>query len=275
MRGKTLLIPMIALALCHCTKETAQEGHLVIDGWIENGRPPVVTLTSSLVVGSQNQWDKEDLAGSVVTDAQVTISDGTRSVVLTGTQVTDYFLPFVYTTSSLVGEPGKQYTITVRSGGREVSAATTLPTPVTLEEIWAEEVEDGSYAIHCRFSPRRGEYYGFFTRREGKKEAYLPAFMSLVDGDAASARVDMTLTSGIDISSSSRHQQYFASGETVSVRFCSIDRSVYDFWKGYQDAWLLTHNPFFPVSTDVPTNVLGGYGLWAGYSCSYYTITIP
>lgn len=275
MRGKPLLGLLLAFLLCHCAKDTVQEGHLVIDGWIENGRPPVVTVTSSLVVGNQNQWDKEDLAGSVVTDAEVTLSDGTRSVVLTGIPAPDYFPPFVYTTSSLLGEPGKSYTLTVRSGGREVSSTTLLPTPVMLEDIWAEEVEEGSYAIHCRFTPRRGEYYGFFTRREGKELSFLPAFMSLVDGDAVSAQVDMVLTSGIDISSSSRHQQYFAPGETVSVRFCSIDRQVYDFWKGYEDAWLLTHNPFFPVSTDVPTNVRGGYGLWAGYSSSYYEVLIP
>lgn len=275
MRAKAIILAGLVLTLCQCTKETVQEGHLVIDGWIENGCPPVVMVTSSLVVGTQNQWDKDDLAGSVITDAEVLLSDGEKSVVLTGIPAPEYFPPFIYTTKELLGEPGKTYTLKVRSGKQELSSATALAAPSALDKVWAEQVEEGSYLIHCRFTPRKGECYGFFTRREGKELMYLPAFMSLIDGDAVDGVVDMALTSGIDISSSSRHQQYFSSGERVSLRFCSIDRRVYDFWKGYEDAWLLTHNPFFPVSTDVPTNITGGYGLWAGYSCTYYELLIP
>lgn len=274
MKRKPLSLLLLAF-ICCCTHLTEDEERIVIDGWIENGRPPVMTVSASLVVGRHQQWDKDDLAESVLTDAEVTISDGEKSVILTGMAAPDYFPPFIYTTPDLQGEPGKTYSLKVRCGNREVSATTMLPLPAELDLVQAEQVEAGAYVIHCRFTPRKGAYYAFFTRREEKEKTFLPAFMSLIDGDSVLSEVDMRLTSGIDITSSSRHEQYFSSGERVSLRFCVIDRRAYDFWKGYEDAWLLTHNPFFPVSSDIPTNVTGGYGLWAGYSSSYYEIVIP
>ena len=272
---KHLLLPLAALVFCHCSKETVPEGNLVVDGWIENGRPPVVMLTRSIVVGKQKQWDMEDMTGRVITDARVTVSDGEKEYVLTGMPSEEHFPPFVYSTTGLLGEPGKSYTLTVRSGEREATARVALPRTAEMDRLEPLPMEGGGYALRCRFKPLKGQYYGFFTRREGKELMFLPAFMSLVNGDTAAPEMEIILTSGVDITSSSRHKMYFESGETVSVRFCTIEREVYEFWKGYEDAWLFTHNPFFPVSSDVPSNIRGGYGLWAGYSSTYYQLTIP
>ena len=165
---KHLLLPLAALVFCHCSKETVPEGNLVVDGWIENGRPPVVMLTRSIVVGKQKQWDMEDMAGRVITDARVTVSDGEKEYVLTGMPSEEHFPPFVYSTTGLLGEPGKSYTLTVRSGEREAMARVALPRTAEMDRLEPLPMEGGGYAIRCRFKPLKGQYYGFFTRREGK-----------------------------------------------------------------------------------------------------------
>ncbi len=104
---------------------------------------------------------------------------------------------------------------------------------------------------------------------------FLPAFLTLVDGDAVSSEVELTILAGMDLTSSGHYDQLFHSGETVHVRFCTMDRRSYEFWRGYEEAWMLTHNPFFPVTSGVPSNVEGGYGCWAGYGASFFQVDIP
>ena len=267
---KVLPIILAALMCCFCRPDPIDE-HLVIDGWIDDGGFPVVIVTSSLPV-TQRSWTIDDIGGHVLHLATVNVSDGENSVTLTGMKNDNYFPPYIYTTTHIRGEAGKTYSLTVRYGKTEATATTTIPAPQALTAISAVP-EGGGYAVRCSFTPAAGSYYTFFSRREGVDKMYLPSFLSLVDGDAAAAPVEVGVLRGIDVNSDTGYPSPFGAGDQVSVRFCVCDEVTYDFWRGYEESWLLTHNPFVPVNSGVHSNVSGGYGLWAGYGATTYTIT--
>jgi hypothetical protein len=73
---------------------------------------------------------------------------------------------------------------------------------------------------------------------------------------------------------SSQGNKYFAIGDTVSIKFCTIDKAHYDFWNSFQDEVLNTSNPFASSLSSVKSNVTNGLGIWGGYGASYYTIII-
>ena len=275
--GRFLSLPALALtvALAACTAEAPVAEHLVVDGWIEDGGYPVVILTSSVPVGDE-PLALEDLQSHVLKWATVSVSDGENTVFLTGMKNDDYFPPYIYTSYAMKGQAGKKYSLKVRYGETEVSAETTVPAPQSLDTLLAVSTLDG-YAIQARFQPQQDGYYFFFARRAAADSTYLPCMYTLIDGSAVSGQeVSVNMMRGFEILSSEEYGTgIFKSGEHVSVRFCTMDKFSYEFWKGYQEEWVFTHNPFFPALSNAPSNVTGGYGAWVGYGASFYEIDIP
>ena len=263
------LVLVSSVALTGCAPEPVDE-HIVIDGWIEDGGYPIVILTSSLSVEEGAVWSQDNLRKHVLTTATVTVSDGENSVVLMGKKDDRYFPPYIYTTSWLKGEAGKTYSLHVKYGRTEATAVTTIPAPQPLLGITSVPEGDG-YNVYCRFAAQPGSYYTFFSMRVGKDKTYLPSFLTQIDGSTVSGESNTLVMKGYDITSSEKHENLYAAEDQVSIRFCTIDRATYDFWKGYEESWLFSHNPFFPVTSGVPSNITGGYGLWAGYGATYAT----
>ena len=110
---------MLLLCLSGCAEvELPQSApQIVVEGWIEDGYHPIVMLTTTVPIG-ESVTDLNELKKFVINWGKVTISDGENSVVLTGRRDDDYFPPYIYTTSSMTGQAGKTYTITVESNGQ-------------------------------------------------------------------------------------------------------------------------------------------------------------
>ena len=81
----------------------------------------------------------------------------------------------------------------------------------------------------------------------------------------------MTLNRGFDVTSED-YSMWFDEGDEVHIKFCTMDDDSFEFWNGYEETWLLSRNPIFPVTTGVHSNVEGGYGCWCGYGATYYTV---
>ena len=87
------ILPFLACCLIACddsdlTVDTPQS--VVVEGWIENGEFPIVIITKTLPVTTEYQ-DMSDLSDYLVRWAKVTVSDGERSVVLTGLYDESYY----------------------------------------------------------------------------------------------------------------------------------------------------------------------------------------
>jgi hypothetical protein len=65
----------------------------------------------------------------------------------------------------------------------------------------------------------------------------------------------------------------FWKGDTVVVKFCTIDPAHRDFWQTFQMAGSSGGPYANPVQ--IKTNIVGGLGIWGGYGSVYHTIYIP
>ena len=270
-----LLLACLCLG-CEETEVKQVPPQLVVEGWIDSGGFPIVKLTTTVPVSKQAQ-STDSLDRFLVRWAKVTVSDGTREVVLTGMPNRDYFPPYIYTTSEMRGEVGKTYTLKVDYQDFHAHAVTTIPKPVALSRISAEEIPlyPGWFKLRIDFKddPTTTDYYKVFVRLYGEKydfhstyfgtynDRLLPTQASLLVENARQNVVNPTAT-------------FFKRYEIVNIKFCHIDSVSYDFWKsmdGYQSEG---RNPLFNAMQNIRSNIQGGLGYWCGYGASYYAYQI-
>ena len=282
---KTLRHISAVVMLLFCLLGCAEVGlpqpvpQIVVEGWIEDGYNPIVMLTTSVPIG-ESVTDLKELEKFVINWGKVTISDGEKSVVLSGRRNNDYFPPYIYTTSSMTGQAGKTYTITVEYSGRTVTAQTTIPVDAPLEYIKgvASEENPDNFQLVGGLKDNRNskDYYKFFVKVSGKDSTYVSSFLGLTD-DAVLQ--DKTEIAELPINNGSRRSDqrmttYFSAEDRVIVKFCTLDQTSWQYWNDFEEIQSLSRNPFFPVSTSIRSNVKGGLGYWAGYGSRYYVVSI-
>lgn len=250
---------------------------LVVEGWIDAGGAPVV-LISRTIAPSESMKDEAEILTKVVSYAKVRVSDGSRTVELKGQRNDDYFPPYIYTTDEMTGETGKSYRLEVDYPGINAWAETSIPEPWEVErfEVEVSAKTDSLYVLsaYIRNNPSGGNYYKFFTRVQGGGSCWNSSFLGLVDERVFSDEViSVPVARGWGLLEKYR-QPLFRKGEKVEVRFCTVNETTYNYWKGYDDITALARNVFFPVSENVPGNIHGALGLWAGYGASYYSVEI-
>ena len=255
----------------------ADAPQIVVEGWIEEDGFPVVIVTTSVPVSSEYQeW--ESLEDHLVRWAKVSVSDGESEVVLTGKVNKDYFPPYIYTTSRIMGEAGKTYSLKVEYGGRVETAQTTIPAKVPLEYVKVVEREDG-YGIVAGLSddPASKDYYKFFVMVEGVDSSYVSSFLGLVDDEVLGTGVtDVAVNSSFvtNFATIERSPVSYTKDDVVRVRFCTMDETSFNYWSDYDDVSSLSTNPFFPVNKKIRSNISSGMGYWAGYGSSYYRVSV-
>lgn len=275
-------VVMLLLCLTGCAEVGLPQPvpQIVVEGWIEDGYNPIVMLTTTVPIG-ESVTDLKELEKFVINWGKVTISDGEKSVVLSGRRNNDYFPPYIYTTSSMTGQPGKTYTITVEYSGRTVTAQTTIPEDVPLEyiRVAASEENPDNFQLVGGLKDNRNskDYYKFFVKVSGKDSTYVSSFLGLTD-DAVLQ--DKTEIAELPINNGSRRSDqrmttYFSAEDRVIVKFCTLDQTSWQYWNDFEEIQSLSRNPFFPVSTSIRSNVKGGLGYWAGYGSRYYVVSIP
>lgn len=261
---------------CEETEVKQVPPQLVVEGWIDSGGFPIVKLTTTVPVSKQAQ-STDSLDRFLVRWAKVTVSDGTREVVLTGMPNRDYFPPYIYTTSEMRGEVGKTYTLKVDYQDFHAHAVTTIPKPVALSRISAEEIPlyPGWFKLRIDFkdNPTTTDYYKVFIRLYGENQDFhstnfgtyndrlLPIQASLLVENARQNVVNPTAT-------------FFKRYEAVNIKFCHIDSVSYAFWKSFDDYQREGRNPLFNSMQNIRSNIQGGLGYWCGYGVSYYLYQI-
>lgn len=261
---------------CEETEVKQVPPQLVVEGWIDSGGFPIVKLTTTVPVSKQAQ-STDSLDRFLVRWAKVTVSDGTREVVLTGMPNRDYFPPYIYTTSEMRGEVGKTYTLKVDYQNFHAHAVTTIPKPVALSRISAEKIplypEWFKLRIDFKDDPATTDYYKVFVRLYGEKydfhstyfgtynDRLLPIQASLLVENARQNVVNPTAT-------------FFKHYEIVNIKFCHIDSVSYAFWKSFDDYQSEGRNPLFNSMQNIRSNIQGGLGYWCGYGASYYAYQI-
>ena len=281
-KGRKLIIAaLVALSACQGQPPAVvQEDHLVVEAWICSGQPPMVQLTSSIQPREQNQ-DVDALDEHVIRRAKVSISDGENEVTLTGMPWKGCLPPYVYTTSRMIGEEGKTYTLTVETSTHKARAVTTIPAAVPLTSMVTERYgeRERAWLIRAYFTDRPGEhnYYKFFSRVHGVDSTFYPTRLNLIDDEQLPDGADASalILRGARVFSETEVHSFFPAGTTVHLRFCSMNEDMAGVWRTFDTDAIQASIPILSSYNNVPGNVEGALGYFAGYGCTEYSITMP
>jgi hypothetical protein len=292
---KTVLMSFLSLVLLSCEKSVDfdlndAEPVLSVDASIETNEAPVVILTRSLNYFSTVTADV--IGQSVIRDAQVFIRSGSTvyplrrfDVVLGGN------VPFSFYSSDpsrpqefLRGEEGKQYTLQINWAGRQYQASTSIPVlRKKVDSLWWEKVpgapDTSTRAVllgRVTDPPGFGDYIRYFTRVNSG--AFFPGINSVFDDLLVNGTTyDIPIDKGVDRNSEIDFDNFvfFRKGDTVTLKFCNIDKATYDFWRTTEFSYQSIGNPF-----STPTKILGNIsngalGYFGGYATQFRTIIIP
>jgi hypothetical protein len=251
---------------------------IVIDGWIDYGQFAKVLLTSNSAYFST--IDSASIRALVLTRAKVILTDGEKSEILILRKNENYFPPFIFEGNEIIGDTGKTYTLTAEYGGKSAWACTTIPPAVKLDTVYfkleSESDSLGTIYVEFRDPPGVKNYYRILTMRIGKDLRYYSTMiMAMDDALFSGQKFGFSLSRGPDSFLSSAGNEYFKLGDSVSIKFCTIDKTQYDFWKSFQNEVLNVSNPFASSLSTINSPVQGdGLGIWGGYGVSYYTLKI-
>jgi hypothetical protein len=251
---------------------------IVIDGWIENNQYAKVLLTRNTPYFSS--LDSASIRELILSRAKITISNGDTSEILTLRKNEEYFPPYVFEGNEIKGEIGKTYTVTAEYGGRKAFATTSIPSPVKLDTLYfiKKENSDSLGKIFLEFTdpPETSNYYRILSQVKGKDRRYYSSMiMGISDIFFSGQKFGFSIFRGQEAYLSEGNDEYFRLGDTVSIKFCTIDKAHYEFWSSFQDEILNTGNPFASSLLVIRSNIEGdGLGIWGGYGVSFYSYII-
>lgn len=286
-------IVLLALLFTGCERDIKfklkeEEPKLVIEATIENGRPPLVSLTNS--VDYFSVISPQILASSFVHGADVFVSNGSVTHKLKeystplggGYNLYYYSIDSANLSTAFFGELNKSYTLKILAAGKEYTASTTIPRITKIiDSIWwkpAPAQTDMSkivVMVKATDPPGFGDYVRYFTKRN--REPFLPPINSayddlFVDGTTYQLPVDP----GVDRNNPPKDDdKFFRRGDTLQFKLSNIDKATFDFWRTMEYSYQSVGNPF-----STPTKVLGNIsgnalGYFGGYATQYRTLIIP
>ena len=276
-----ILLIICILAVSGCKEELTlniplPDDKIVIDGWIDRGQFAKVILTRNSPYFSS--IDSASIRDLILSSAKVTLTDGEKTEFLILRKNEDYFPPYVFEGNEIIGDTGKTYTLTAEYGGKTAWASTTIPEEVKLDSLcFTLNVGDDKLGkIYLEFTdpPVTKNYYRILAKRIGKDKRYLsPMMMGLDDKFFSGQKFGFSMSRGPESFLSSLGNLYYKIGDTISIKFCTIDKAHYEFWRSFQDEVLNASNPFASSLQEIKSNVQGdGLGVWGGYGVSHYIL---
>ena len=283
---------------------------ICVEGKIEPGYPPYVILTYNMPYFGPK--DVNAMQNIFVHNAVVNVSNGTTTVALTEycTQnLPDSILPIVaaftgvdtaslkafnyclYTTfnTAVWGVTGATYNLSISADGKSLTSTTSILTPIPLDSIWYKYIKAnvdgdslGYVFAHLTDPSVSGNCYRWLAMRQGKDYSFVAPPGSVFDDkfingqsfDFAYNRGSVPNSTAED--DNNEEEGYFKIGDTVIVKYCTIDRATFDFFRQVDVAVYSQGNPFSAPSS-VPTNVYpreDALGIWCGYGTYLDTVIL-
>lgn len=308
MKNKIIILLSIAIfCLPSCEEqifpETNLEPQLVVEGYIEGGEvptPPFVALTRS--VSFSENGSEVSTENLFVHDAIITVSDGTEEVQLEELcweeltraeqeQAVELFdfdadsigINFcIYTNRNLemMGEIGKTYDLRIQAEGKELTATTTIPPHVPIQNLYFQRRSGDNSPLFFDLiatiadEPGRADFYRYFTSTNGSLMS--PPLGSVADDAIFDGQTfEFPLAESevyADPEPATEDYAFFNLGDTILLRWTNLDEAHFDFWNTAEFN-RLNQGPFGSY-TVIDGNVEGGLGIWGGYSNSYYDLVV-
>jgi hypothetical protein len=280
------------LGFSSCQKEVhlnlaSSPPQLVVEGAVETGLPPYVFLTTTISYFAK--VDLTTLQNSYVHGANVTVSDGSQTITLreysldtaAGAKIYFYTIDTASLSNVMLGKVGSFYKLTINWNGSTYTSTTKIPAVKGLDTLWFADplfrnsrTPDSAKELYGNYSDpdTPGNYVRYYTKRNSEPFYAGQLFSDeVVNGKKIG---DLALPAGFLQTENAKPDSllYFYPGDTVVLKWCEIDKGVYDFWNTWQFANNAIGNPFAsPIN--IQTNISGGaLGIWAGYGSVYDTL---
>jgi len=260
---------------------------LTVDAQIENDRAPLVVLTKSF-----SYYDKINpalLANSFVRNAEVYMSNGS-----TTHRLKEYAVPilpgisaYYYSTDSsnlataFEGRLNSSYTLKIISEGKEYNAVTNIPASVNFpDSLWFKkapmnpDTNKRVLVMRATDPPGRGNYVRYFTKKNNSP--FLPGENVFDDQVIDGTTYEIQLPEGIDRNDPVKSDSaFYKRGDTVTLKFCAINKASYTFWNTWEFAYQSIGNPFSQPNKVIGNISNGALGVFVGYGAGYKTLVAP
>jgi hypothetical protein len=290
MKKWMLVFGIVALYSCEKNidfnlKESAPV--LTVDAEIENGRAPRVVLTKSF--SYYQKIDASLLSTSFVRNAEVYISNGTLThklreypyPIIPGVNAYYYSLDTASLSTAFLGELNKTYTLRIVAEGKEYNAVTSIPAQVNFpDSLWFKRAPQNPdtlkrvMVMRATDPPGRGNNVRYFTKRNS--EPFLPGENVFDDQVIDGTTYEIQLPQGIDRNNrASEDSSFYVKADTVTLKFCAIDKASYTFWNTWEFAYQSIGNPFAQPNKVIGNISNGALGIFVGYGAGYRTLIVP
>jgi Domain of unknown function (DUF4249) len=284
------VIALLAFFFTSCEKNVdlnlkSAEPVLVVDAQIEDGQPPVVVLTKSL--GFFSNINAQILANAFVHNADVYVSNGTLTHKLREypLQLAPGLTAFFYSNDLLtpatmfMGQLNKGYTLRIVSEGQEYTSNTFIPNnDLKLDSIWVKPVPFSVDTLKRNLNFRGTDPIGlgnsgrYFTKKNS--EQYLPGENSVFDDQVIDGQsFNSQIPQGIDRNDKKTGEDiFFTKGDTITLKWCNINRATYTFWNTWEFAFQSIGNPFAQPNKVLGNISNGALGAFCGYAVKTKTV---
>lgn len=274
---------LITGVLFSCSKEKPVTGNssLVVEGWIENGDYPVVLVSESFMVQDGKTIHAADIVEHIAKWAKVSVSDGDKTVVLTGMADSRYFPPYIFTTTDIIGQVGKSYSLKVEYKDYVATAETSIPQPVPIDTVYVKEYKDSLASVSCCFTDPvpLGNYYKVFTRTVGVDSHYHPSSIAEAPDYNMRGQAEMILFSTQRLMDHINLPNIYV-GDQMWIKLCTMSEDMFRYWTEFESTILSNIGNLTAKRTETSgvSNIHGALGYWAGYGVAsevLFTIDPP
>jgi len=252
---------------------------IVIQGAIDCNDYPIVFLTKNLpYFGS---IDSSMIYNMIVQNATVVVSDGSINDTLIKAFNQNYFPPIFYKGTKIKGDVGKTYFLTVSALGKTYTSSTRILIPPAIADSTWFKLEPNQDSLGYLWSvlndPQQiGNCYMIFTKRLSKDKIFIPALNPVTDDKFFNGqKFKFSIMRGASAANSTvadPEYSYYKIGDTIIIKYCSIDLATFNFWRSAEQEMYSNGNPFMTPSQAVTNIKGGGLGVWGGYGCLYDTV---
>ncbi|TAH41569.1 MAG: DUF4249 domain-containing protein [Bacteroidetes bacterium] len=280
----------LILGLTACEKNVTvdvpdAEPLVVIEGYIETGKNPILVLSKTLpFFGTINT---STVFQQTIQGARVIIDNG--SMIDTLDQIPGIG---VYTSPRMTGQERTSYSLRVEVEGKVLSATTYIPEAISLDSVWfkvngtrdslgfawAHLTDPDTLGNHYRWFAQRINRYTFGAQIGRMKDSILiaPSGSVFEDKFINGKSFDLgyqrgTIRNSQKIDDINDEKYFYKVGDTIVVKFCTLDRQHFEFWRTEETQVQNNGNPFASPAP-VLGNITGGLGIWGGYACTFDTI---
>jgi len=269
-------IVICLLLFVSCKKqEVPITNQIVIDGHIDAGGLAYVFISHT--TDYESVVDTSNYYKVIETKAKVTIwTDDAREVLILSRDLR-FFPPHFYISNSIRGKEGKIYHLEVIADGDTITAQTTIPAKMDVQNVRFERDQDDSTKgliwLGINDPADQTNYYRAFTRTYRKQDQFYATHLSVIDDASFNGKyIEFPLYRGLQTNTDKKLDFRFPVGDTVDVKFCTMDKASFEFWTGYEREMLNGGNPFGADGQNLKSNINGGIGVWSGYGVSQYRV---